>query len=221
MEMKEIFDKAENGVLTYEQFVKATQDAGAKFTDLSEGKYVAKAKYEDDLSAKDKQIGTLNDTISTRDTDLATLKKQLEDAGADNATITKLTEDMAKLQTKYDTEMSAYQAQLSKQAYEFAVKEFANTKEFTSQAAKRDFVQTMLNKELKMENNQILGADDFAKVYAENNSDAFKVANPNPAPNPKPQPHFVDPTGGKPNGGGDDNPFKFNFTGVRINDTNK
>ena len=39
MNIKEIFDKAENGTLTFEQFETIAKDGGAKFTDLSEGKF--------------------------------------------------------------------------------------------------------------------------------------------------------------------------------------
>ena len=51
MNIKDFFANAEDGKLTYEEFEKAAKEAGAKFADLSEGKYVSKAKYEDDLKA--------------------------------------------------------------------------------------------------------------------------------------------------------------------------
>ena len=72
MTVKELFDKAENGTLTWEQFQAAM--GTAKFVDLSEGGYVSKRKYDDDLASRDAQISKLNDTISNRDKDLAGLK---------------------------------------------------------------------------------------------------------------------------------------------------
>ena len=42
MNIKEIFDKAENGTLTFEQFEALAKDNKAKFADLSEGNYVSK-----------------------------------------------------------------------------------------------------------------------------------------------------------------------------------
>lgn len=172
-DVKELFDQAEDGVLTYEQFMALAKEANAKFVDLNEGGYVSKNKYESELEAKSKEIETLNGTISTRDTDLETLKKQLEEAGADTTKLNDLTSQFQALQSKYDTDSKNYKKQLSQQAYEFAVREFANTKNFSSQAAKRDFVQSMIAKQLKMEGNSILGADDFVKVYTESNQDAF------------------------------------------------
>lgn len=198
MTIKEIFDKAENGSLTYAQFEELATNA--KFADLSTGDYVSKKKYEDELSGKDGQIKTLNDTISNRDKDLKELKTQLETAaqadGADKEALEKLTADMASLQNKYNDDMKAYKTQLAEQSYEFAVKEYANGIEFSSAAAKRDFIGQLKNARLKMDGDMILGADDFRMKYQENNSDAFQVkAEPAPAEPKQSLPKFVDGTG--------------------------
>lgn len=172
-DVKELFDLAEGGTLSYEQFMELAKENNVKLVDLNEGAYVSKNKYESELEAKAKEIETLSGTISTRDTDLETLKKQLEEAGADASKLGDLTTQLQTLQNKYDTDSKAYKKQLAEQAYEFAVKEFAGTKEFSSQAAKRDFIQSMIAKQLKMDNGSILGAEDFVKVYTEANQDAF------------------------------------------------
>lgn len=210
--IKKLFEGADG--LTYDGFMQRANEAGIKFANLSEGNYVSKKKYEDDLSAKDTQIADLNTTISTRDSDLASIKQQLEQAGADQTKLAQLSSDMTNLQSKYDNDVKQYKSKLAKQAYEFAVKEFANSKKFTSNAAKRDFVNSMIAKELKMDNDKILGADDFVTTYSADNADAFVVDTPAPEPTPQPKPKFVDPTGGPdPTAGG--NEFSFNFTGVR------
>lgn len=215
MTIKELFEKAENGTLTYDQFNKLCTDNGIKLADLSEGNYISKQKYEDELNSKVKEIETLNGTISTRDTDLAELKKKLEDAGTDAEKLTALTNDFDGLKTKYDTDVKNYKAQLKKQAYEFAVKEFANGKQFTSNAAKRDFINSMLSKDLKMENDTILGADDFVKVYSENNADAFVTEKKEePVPNITTSTKATEPT--------QESGFTqaFHFMGVRPNPNN-
>ncbi len=202
MNVKEIFEKAENGTLTLEQFEQAAKEAKANFVDVSEGNYVSKHKYEDELAAKAKEIETLNSTISNRDTDLAELRKQLDELEDGVISTTELNAAFKDLQTKYDTDMKAYKEQLSKQAYEFAVKEFANSKEFTSQAAKRDFIQSLMNENLKMKDGQIIGADDFTKGWTKDNADAFvtKKAEPKepevPAAGTESKPQFVSPTPG-------------------------
>ena len=203
MTIKEIFDKAENGTLTYAEFEELAKET--KFADLATGEYVSKKKYEDELSSKESQITTLNDTISNRDKDLKALKEQLETAaqadGADKQALEKLTADMSALQEKYNADTKAYKAQLAEQSYDFAVREFANGIEFSSAAAKRDFTGQLKNAGLKMDGDMILGADDFRAKYQEANPDAFPIqVEPAPAEPDKPLPKFVEPTGAPESG---------------------
>lgn len=219
MSLKELFEKAEGGVLTYDQFVAAYKEAGMKLADLSTGDYVAKKKFDDEMASKDSQISTLNETIAQRDTDLDGLKIKLSEAGNDIEKLNKLSSDLTSLQSKYDSDVQAYKAQLAKQAYEFAVKDFASTKTFTSKAAKRDFINSMIAKDLKMDGDKILGADDFVNAYSADNEDAFFVeVDPEPEDNSSKQslPQFIDSTPG--NDGGSSEGFHFNFTGVRAHD---
>lgn len=206
MTVEELF-KQGNGTLTFEQFAEITNKNKVKFADVSG--YVSKEKYDSDISAKDSQINELNSTISTRDTDLANIKEQLAKANTDGEAFNKLKTDLEALQGKYDSEKQAFESKLKKQAYEFAVKEFANGKKFTSNAAKRDFVSTMISKELKMDGGKILGADDFATAYSSENADAFVTEKADE----KPQPQFAKDTNGSqtPSTGG----FNFDFFGVR------
>lgn len=175
MNIKEIFDKAEGGTLTFEQFDSIAKNGNAKFADLSEGGYVSKSKYDDELASKDKAITQLNDTISQRDKDLADLQTKLKDAGTDTTKLSELQTSFDELQDKYTADTKAYEQQLATQKYEFAVKEYANGKEFTSHAAKRDFIRSLIDENLKMKGDSIVGADDFASAYAQDNADAFVV----------------------------------------------
>lgn len=203
----------ESGALTWEEFSKAVTDKGFKLADLATGNYVSKSKYDDDLGSRDATITELTGQIATRDTDLADLKEKLEAAGTDNKTkVAELTAQVTKLQGDYDTVKTDYEAKLSQQAYEFAVKEFANTKQFTSNAAKRDFINEMIKENLKMKDSTLLGAEDFVKAYSEANADAFVVDKPKEEP---PAPNFVNPS--NPTPPPSDNAFAnaFNFTGVR------
>ena len=218
MNIKEIFDKAENGTLTFDQFDALAKEKGAKFTDLSEGKYVSKSKYDDDLGSKDNSITQLNDTIAQRDKDLADLQTKLKDAGTDTSKLAELQSSFDTLQSKYTADTQAYQQKLADQQYEFAVREFANSKKFTSNAAKRDFTTAMIGAKLTMKNDKIIGADDFVASYSEENSDAFEAdkepETPAPTPQAQPKPHFSAPTGGQ-TGGTDNKLFNFGFTTVR------
>lgn len=219
MNVKELFDQAENGTLTFEQFDAAAKAAKARFVDLSEGNYVSQNKYNDDLTAKAREIETLQSTISTRDTDLAGLQKQLEEAGADAGKLQELTESLTNLQGKYDNDMKAYKDQLKHQAYEFACDRYADSKTFTSKAAKRDFTRALKEANLKMSGEDILGAEDFATKYSQDNADAFVVdntpENSGTTDTAENVPHFVSSTQGPAESSDPTGGFHFNFTGVR------
>lgn len=194
MQIKEVFEKAENGVLTYEEFAELAK--GASFVDLKEGNYVSKQKYDDEIGAKNLEIENLNSTISTRDNDFAELQQKLEAAGTDADQLAKVTGDFNSLKTKYDDEVKNYKAQLKKQAYEFAVKQHAGELKFTCEAAKRDYITQALAKDMKMENDSIIGITDFDAVYNQSNKDAFiteddLILDPEPA-----KPRFIDSTPG-------------------------
>ena len=200
MNVKELFDKAEGGTLTYDEFTKLASENNVKLVDLNEGEYISKHKHQSELDAKAKEIETLNGTITTRDGDLDALKKQLEEAGTDSAKLEDLTTQLNSLKDKYDADTKNYKKQLEGQAYEFAVKEFVSTLKFTSEAAKRDFTRELIDAKLKMDKEHILGADDFTTSYKNNNSDAFVVEAPAPEPAPAPEvkPQFVGTTPGVP-----------------------
>lgn len=214
MNLKELFDSAENGMLTYDQLISAATAKKAKFVDLSEGNYVDRQKYTDDLAARDTRITSLDDTIKARDVDLANLRQQLVDAGNDATKLNDVTTKFTDLQKQYDKDTKAYQKQLKDQAYSFAVKTFTNEQEFTSAAAKREFERAMVARGLQMEGDTILGASDFLTAYKQENADSFKVAEQG-NPSEPPKPHFVDSTNQGNQGGAESTPFTFAFSGVR------
>lgn len=186
MTIKEVFEKAENGTLTFDQFQAAM--GTAKFVDLTEGQYVSKQKFDDEIGQRDTRITTLQDTIQTRDTDLTKLQQTLSEAG-DLEALKKASQDLTDLQQRYDTETKQYQKQLKQQAYEFAVKEYVNGQQFTSKAAKNDFTNAMIAKKLQFEEGVLIGADDFKTIYAQNDPEAFATAKLS-----EPTPRFVEPT---------------------------
>lgn len=209
--LKELFGE---GALTWEQFSEAVTGKGFKLADLSKGNYVSKKKFDDEIKTRETQIEDLNTQIATRDSDIENLKKDIETGGHDNeAKISELTTKLTDLQNQYETAKNDYNTKLSKQAYEFAVRDFANSQKFTSTAAKRDFEREMISAGLTMNENSIIGANDFVASYKEKNSDAFVVEEPTPTPEPKPT--FVQPTPPTPNPS--DNPFDavFQFNGVK------
>lgn len=171
--LKEIFGE---DTLTFDAFVSKVTEKGIKLADLSTGNYVDKKKYEDAVSTKDTSINDLQKQLKERDTDLKNLQAQLSDGTKDNETkISELTGQLTKLQDDYKNAKKDYEDKLSAQAYNFAVREYAGGRKFTSEAAKRDFINEMLSAKLSMKDNSIIGATDFETTYRANNADAFVV----------------------------------------------
>lgn len=198
MEVKEIFEG--NETLTLEQFNEIATSKGAKFVDLSAGGYVSERKFNSEIASKDKQIESLNETIAQRDTDLEAVKTQLAEAGNDAEKLSEVSNQLSTLQSKYDEDTKAFQNQLSQQAREFAVKEYASTKQFTSSAAKRDYIEQMLKAEDVKFNKkgQLVGMEDFDTEYSTDNADAFVIEkSPEPEVTPEPpKPSFAASTPG-------------------------
>lgn len=213
--IEEIFNKSETGTLTFEQFKELSD--GMKFADISKGDYVSKSKFDSEISNKEEQIKQLNSTISARDTDLAELQKKLEAAGNDATKLAELNTNLTDLQNRYDEEVKNYRAQLESQRYEFAVNNLANTKKFTSGAAKRDFIHSLMDSKLTMEGENIVGIDDFITKYLTDNADAFVVEESEPTPNDNKLPTFAASTQGTQNQNENipKNPFGWDFKGVR------
>lgn len=212
MNVKDLFAKAENGTLTYDQFKALADENKVKFADLSEGNYVDKNKYNSEVTSLNSQLQSLNESITKRDADLADLKQQLETAGADATKLADLSNQFTNLQNKYTEDVDKYQKQLAKQKYDFAVNRFADTEKFTSVAAKNFFIKTLSDANLTMDGDNIQGANDFLTDYKAKNADSFVVEKTEPEGNKPPQfagsTHPTEPTP-KENG------FNFNFRGVR------
>lgn len=206
----------ENGALTWDQFVEQVNTKGFKLADLSTGNYVSKQKYENEIASRDTTIKDLNGQITNRDSDIAKLQEQINGEGDSRTKINNLNSQITQLQNDYATQKTEYEGRLKKQAYEFAVREFAGTQKFTSKAAQRDFTNEMILKNLKFEDNKLMGTDDFVKMYKEANPDAFVEEK---TPEPEPKPFFGQPTPPQPQSP-DDNSFlkAFNFAGVRPHD---
>jgi DNA repair exonuclease SbcCD ATPase subunit len=187
-ENKEKFDKALNeNYKTVNELdgVKTKLDKAEKERDT------IKSKYDQD--------------IKSRDEDLAGLKSQLENAGEDATKLTDLQNQFDTLNTKYEEDKTKYQTDLAKQRYEFAIKEKANTLKFSSNSAKKAFLEDVISKDLKMDGDTLLGFDDYVDKYKEEDSGAF-ITEPNPDDDSKPKPPKITTKNTKLDGDDDEPP---------------
>lgn len=208
--LKAIFGE---GAIDYDTFSKAVTEQGIKLADLSKGEYVSKNKYEDELKNKDTQITDLSGQLKQRDTDLQALQEQLNTTQGNSQELENVNKQLKALQKTYDTAKTEYEKQLAAQQMNFAVKEFASKLKFTSKAAKNQFISSMIEKNLTMENGSLVGANDYLEIYKNDNADSF-VTDPEPQEESKPQ--FTQKTGTQTKVE-DENPFlsAMHFTGVR------
>lgn len=201
MTIKDIFMEAE-GPLTLEQFEEIVSSKGAKFADLSEGNYVSVAKHDSEISSLERQIETLTDQVAQREGDVQELASRLQQAGNAEDALNEAYERLNALQEKYNEDAEAYEEQLSRQAREFAVKEYAATKEFTSDAAKKYYIEQLLDSEDVDFNRkgELEGMEEFDARFAEENANAFYVKPAEPEqklPEPEiPKPKFLGQTPG-------------------------
>lgn len=206
--LKELFN---DGQIDYDTFSSKLTEKGIKLADLSKGEYVSKNKYNDDITNKENQINTLNGQINQRNTDLENLKQQIENAQGSGEKVSELTEQLTKLQGEYEKEKTKLQKQLADQQMNFAVKEFASKQKFTSKAAEREFISSMIAKHLNIENGNLVGATDYLTAYKADNTDSFVVDEPTS----EPKPSFTQKTTNTQKT--EENPFiaAMHFTGVR------
>lgn len=144
-----------------------------KLVNLSDGNYVAKAKYDNDLRAKDASIQTLTNTVAERDKALGELKTQLENAGTDAQLLSELKTKVTTLETQAATDKQNYEAALHKEKNKGACKDFASGLKFKSKADKEHFINFMIAKNLEMDGDKLIGANDCLESYKADYADSF------------------------------------------------
>lgn len=183
-----------------------------RFADLSEGGYVSVDRFNSQVNGLTQQMNDLTGQITQRDADITDLQGKLTAAQGDASKLTEVQTQLGNLQTKYQQDQQEWDAKVVKQRKEFLVREQANGLNFTSAAAKRDFISQAQGKDFQLDGDTLIGYVDFLTKYkAENPGALVDQAPADPPSNPKPQ--IVLPNAPKPTG--DKAMFGFNFHGVR------
>lgn len=210
---------SDGGALTYDQLAEKVKAAKLNLVNLADGGYVSQAKFDDKVNGLTQQVTDLQGQIAQRDTDMSDLKNKLTAAQTDATKLGEVQQSFSDLQSKYNTDKTAYEKKLSDQAYEFRVRELAGGLQFSSVSARKAFIQEAIGKGFKMDGESLLGYEDFVTKYKADDPGAFAAAK---APD-----DGGEPNGGKPNnapaivlpgnGKSGDNagPFHFSFNGVR------
>lgn len=181
--LKEFF---KDGALTYEQLLAAVTGAKLNVVNVADGSYIAKTKYDNKVNSLTQQVTDLQSQVTQRDADLANLSEKLTAAQADAGKLSEAQTALTGLQSKYEADKQEWEQKSAQQAYEFMVRERANTLKFTSPAAKRDFIREANEKGFKVDGESLLGYDDFVTKYTADNPGALvedkRAGDPTPTP---------------------------------------
>ena len=74
---------------------------------------------------------------------------------------------------KYETETKSLNDKISKREREYVINELTRDLKFSSNSAKKTFMEELANKKLKIENGKMLGFDDYVSSYKETDPEAF------------------------------------------------
>ncbi len=157
---EELYSQVNEKVNSYNSDEK-NKDNQVKIGNLGSGNYVGKEKFdakETEITGLKEQLKNANAEIqSYKDMDIDSIKKSVSD-----------------WETKYNKDTQELQDKLVKKDYEYKVKEKVSGLKFTSESAKKSFMADLMEKNLKLENDTILGFDDFVKNYKETDPNAFE-----------------------------------------------
>ena len=157
--MKKLVD-----IIGKEEFEKLSEETQKKFEKeefiANDGTYIPKSKF-DNLNEQKKdlenQLKETNDKVQELSkVDTEELKKQIED-----------------LQKKYEEDTKELNSKYEAREYDIKLNDYAKDLKFSSNSARKTFMNDLKAKELKFENDKLVGFDDFVESYKETDPDAF------------------------------------------------
>lgn len=168
-----------------------------------------------DIEKHKSQITKLTQDLESANEQADAYKQQLDDANTQiqsfkEMDIEGIRQSADDWKAKYDNDIKALQDKMNAKEYEFAIKEYANQFNFTSERVKNSIIEDLKAKEFKLNDGVLLGADDYMKQLRENEPTSFVSEEPN-----DPLPTFTKPTGGGNPADGPKFGFANMFTGVR------
>lgn len=168
-----------------------------------------------DIQREKNAVNKVNQDLEKYKAENEGLKTQLSEANTQIQSFKEMDIDGIKAsaeewKTKYETDTKALNEKIAAKDYDYAIKDFMSNYKFIDDDVKETVINKFKAKEFKLEEGKFLGGEDFMKEYKENHKSLFVSDEPQ-----DPIPQIVKPTGGSNPVGGDTNPFKFNFIGVR------
>lgn len=123
--------------------------------------------FENEIHSLKEQLEKANETIENANLEIESFKTMDIDGIKAKA---------EEWKTKYEQT----EAEKSEIQNKYRAESFANSLQFSSNSAKKAFIQDFLNANLPIQNDTYLGAEDFVKNYRESDPGAFKVEETKP-----------------------------------------
>jgi gas vesicle protein len=127
---------------------------------INDGTYIPKAKFDSLNETKkdlENQLKETNDKVQELSkVDTEELKQQIED-----------------LQKKYEEDTKALNSKYEAREYDIKLNDYTKDLKFSSNSARKSFMNDLKEKELKFEEDKLVGFDDFVNSYKETDPDAF------------------------------------------------
>lgn len=129
-------------------------------------------EYGTSVKAKDQSI----ETLTTEKNGLSQQLKEANDKikGFAEIDVDKLKQEISDWETKYNTDTENLKNEISKKDYDFKLNDVVKDLQFSSNGAKKSFMEDLKAKALKFEDDKLIGYNEFLKSYKENDPDAFK-----------------------------------------------
>lgn len=122
----------------------------------------------EDLKKQNEKLVTEKEGLETQ---LKEANSKIE--GFSEIDIDKIKAEVNEWKEKYETDTKNLKDSLTQKDYDYKIQELTNGLKFSSNGAKRSFIEDLKAKGLKLEENNLLGFDDFVKSYQENDPKAF------------------------------------------------
>lgn len=87
--------------------------------------------------------------------------------------VEKIKAEVDEWKEKYNTDTQKLKDSLTQKDYDYKINELTNGLKFSSNGAKKSFIEDLKAKGLKLENDNLLGFDDFVKSYKETDPNTF------------------------------------------------
>ena len=127
---------------------------------INDGTYIPKAKFDSLNETKkdlENQLKETNDKVQELSkVDTEELKQQIED-----------------LQKKYEEDTKALNSKYEAREYDIKLNDYTKDLKFSSNSARKSFMNDLKEKELKFEDDKLVGFDDFVNSYKESDPSAF------------------------------------------------